>query len=108
MPFNVACNNESKITVILTPLTPEKNPTTIDGPLTITVQSGDGTFSQDPAKPLEFKAISGAFLADTVYLVSGDGDMGAGVATIQDTVTLTVGSANAASFGFSAGVIEAK
>jgi hypothetical protein len=109
VPFAVACNNEQKITVNVIPLTDKGNPAQVDGPITVVVQSGDGTVEQDTVNaPLAFKAVSGVALADTVYLVSADADLGAGVTTISDTVTLTVSSAAAANFGFSAGPVEPK
>jgi hypothetical protein len=80
----------------------------IDGALTVTVQSGSGTVVQDPATPLVFTARSGDTAGDTVYLVSADADLGAGVVTISDTVTLTVTSAAAASFGLTAGAAQPK
>lgn len=109
MPGSVTCNNESKITVNCNPVTlPAGNPANVDGQLTITVQSGDGTFEYDPATPLQFKAVSGTLLGDTVYNVSGDADLGAGVRTISDLATLTVTSAEAGGFGFTAGPVEPK
>lgn len=102
------------VTVICVPLTgpapgfPGGRPAVLDGALTVTRQSGDGTILQDPALPLQFKAVSGDLLADTVFLVEGDADLGAGVEPISDTVTLTVTGAKARNLGLQAGVIEAK
>lgn len=104
----IGCTNAEKVTVTATPKTKSGRPATLDGPLKVTVQSGDGSVEQDPTKPLEFKAVSGELLADTVYLVEGDADLGEGVITIQDTVTLTVTGENAESFGLSQGVTEPK
>lgn len=108
MPLAVACTNEEQITVTATPKTAGGHVAQLDGPLRITVQSGDGSFTQDAASPLVFKAVSGDAIADTVYLVQGDADLGAGVTLIQDTVTLSVGSATAANLGFVAGPVEPK
>jgi hypothetical protein len=74
----------------------------------VTVQSGTGTFSQDPASPLVFKAVSGDEPGETVYLVSADADLGAGIVTISDLVTYTVSGAAASSFGLTAGAAEPK
>jgi hypothetical protein len=104
----IACTNEEKVTVNATPQSASGKPATIDGALTVVVMSGDGKFEQDAASPLSFKAVSGDAPGDTVYDVSGDADLGAGVVTIHDTVTLTVTSAVAANFGLSAGVTEPK
>jgi len=106
--LSVACTNAQKVTVTATPKSISGRPATLDGPLTVTVQSGDGTVEQDPAAPLSFKAVSGEAPGTTVYLVEGDADLGAGVVTIQDTVELTVTSENAANFGLSAGPVENK
>jgi hypothetical protein len=108
MALAVTCTNEEKIKVTAAPVTAEGNPAQIDGALTIEVQSGDGTFTQDPAEPLAFFAVSGTALGDTVYKVSGDADLGSGVVTIEDLVTLTVMGAQAKSFGLTAGAPEAK
>lgn len=108
MPLAITCTNDEQVTVNAKPQTSTGRPAVIDGALTVTVLSGDGTVLQDPASPLSFKAVSGAAAADTVYDVSGDTDIGSGVVTIHDTVTLTVTSAVAANFGLSAGVTEPK
>jgi hypothetical protein len=106
--LSITCNNEQKVTVNATPTTTSGKPANIEGALQITIVSGDGTFEQDPASPLSFKAVSGDSLTDTVYDVAADADLGPGVVTIHDTVTLTVTSAVAANFGLTAGVVEAK
>lgn len=108
MPLPITCTNEEQVVVNAKPQTSSGKPASIDGALVIAVLSGDGTFLQDPASPLSFKAVSGETASDTVYDVSGDADLGAGVVTIHDTVTLTVTSAVAANFGLSAGVTEPK
>jgi hypothetical protein len=108
MPLSVSCTNEEKVTINAAPQSSSGKPATIDGPLVVTVVSGDGTVEQDPTSPLSFKAVSGDSASETVYDVAGDADMGAGVVTIHDTVTLTVTSAVAANFGLSVGVTEAK
>ena len=108
MPLLIACSNEQKVPVTATPVTESGNPAQIDGALIVTVQSGDGTIEQDPAFPLTFKAVSGSLPGDTVYLVEADADLGAGIVTISDIVTLTVTSATAKSFGLAAGPAEPK
>jgi hypothetical protein len=108
MPATAACSNEEMIPVTAAPVTSSGAPAQIDGALTVTVQSGDGSVSQDAASPLTFNAVSGSAPGDTVYLVEADADLGAGVVTLQDTFTLTVTSATAASFGLSAGAAVPK
>jgi hypothetical protein len=104
----VACNNAEKVTVTATPVTSSGRPARFDGALKLTVQSGSGTFEQDPATPNRFKAVSGDDPGTTVYLVEADVDLGAGVTNISDTVELTVTGENAAAFGLAAGVVEPK
>lgn len=100
--------NEEKVKLTATPLTAAGHPAAIDGALRITVQSGDATFTQDPAEPNSFFAVSGDAPGDTVYLVEADADLGAGVTLIQDSVTYHVAGAAAASFGLSASAPEPK
>lgn len=100
--LSIQCTNKEKKTVIAEPDGP------IDGALRITVQSGDGTFEQDPAKPLEFKAVSGPIAGQTVYLVEADVKAGAEEKLIQETVELTVDAAEATGFGFREGPTELK
>jgi hypothetical protein len=106
--LGVACNTDQKVKVTAQPTTSGGHPARFDGALRVTVQSGDGTAAQDPAEPNSFFAVSGDGPGDTVYLVEGDADLGAGTTLIQDTVTLTVEGANAASFGLVAGIAEPK
>jgi hypothetical protein len=109
MPLTIACSNEEQIPVTASPVTSSGRPARVDGALRITVQSGDGTFLQDAASPLSFKAVSGDNPGDTIYLVEADADLGAGSEVlIQDLVSLTVTSASATSFGLSAGAAEPK
>lgn len=108
MALAIACTNEEQIPVTASPVTANGAPAQVDGPLRVTVQSGDGTVVQDPATPLIFTARSGAAAGDTVYLVEADADLGTGVTLISDLVTLTVTSATAASFGLTAGAVEPK
>jgi hypothetical protein len=100
--LSIACDNRQKVTVTATPNGP------LDGALRVTVQSGDGTVEQDPATPLSFKAVSGPTASQTVFLVEGDAQAGAGEAFISETVELTVAAAAATSLGMAAGVIELK
>ncbi len=113
--FPVTCNNASKITVNAAP------DGKLDGPLRIRVDSGDGTFEQDPASPNSFKAVSGAAVFNpdepestvgiTVYKISGDVRAGAEESLIEEDVVFTVTAvpeAEATTFGFSVGAIELK
>ena len=106
--MNIACTNEEKVLVTAAPVTSSGKPARVDGALRITRVSGTGDFSQDAAEPLKFYAISGDEPGDTVFNVKVDADLGSGEVLIEDTVTLTVSSASAASFGLSAAAPEKK
>lgn len=108
MAFAIASTNEQKVKVTASPVTQSGGPAQVDGALTVTVQSGEGTFTQDAADPLSFYAVSGADPGTTVYVVSADADLGAGTVLIQDTVEYVVSGAQAASFGLTAGTPEPK
>ena len=108
MPLNIASSNEEQVPVTASPMTASGRPAQVDGPLRVSVQSGEGTFTQDAATPLQFKAVSGDNPGETVYLVEADADLGSGVTLIQDTVVYAVASATATSFGLSAGAAEPK
>ena len=104
----VTCTTEQKVPITASPTTASGQPSTFDGALRVTVQSGDGTVEQNPATPNAFNAVSGNAPGDTVYLVEADVDLGAGVELIQETVTLSVTHAKAANFGLVAGTAIAK
>ena len=110
MPLAIACSNEEQVLVIASPVTggTPPRPAQVQGALRISVQSGTGTFTQDPDRPLEFQAVSGDEPGETVYVIAADADLGEGETLIQDTVTLTVSGANAAAFGLSAGPVTPK
>lgn len=108
MPLATACTTEQQVPITLAPLTEGGNPAPIDGLPTITVLSGDATFSQDPAEPLVFRVVSGPGAGTSEFRVDADADLDGDVRTISDTVTLTVTSAEAATLGLSAGAPEPK
>jgi len=98
MPATTSCTNEQKILVHVTPQSLAGKPVPIDGNIAVETTVGDGTFTLE-ADGKSFYAVSGDNPGDTVYVVSADADLGAGVVTISDTVTLTVAGALAANFG---------
>lgn len=111
MAFDTACDNTQMIDVTASPNTGGTNPrpALIEGALVVTVISGDGTFSQDPATPLVVTLISGDSASVTEYDFAGDANLDPNVAAfIHETVRLTVTSAAAAGFGFVAGIPTAK
>jgi len=108
MPLTVNIDDTQKVTVTAAPTDAAGNPAGIDGALTVAVQSGNCTFTQDPASPLSFVIVSGSTPGASVLLVSADADLGAGVQTIQDTVTVNVTAALAQNLGLSVGTPVAK
>ncbi len=112
MPFAVTSDASQKVVgITANPVNDAGNPALVDGPLRITITSGDATVVQNPATPLSFDLVSGV-AGITVYDVEADADLGAGVTLIKDTVTYTVSEVpvpQATSFGsFTAGTITAK
>jgi len=113
--FAATCDNASEIQI-------NANPDgKLDGPLRISVVSGDGTFSQDPAEPNSFWAKSGTAVIDeadptgaagqTVYAVAGDARKGPEEVLLEDTVVLTVTAVpepEATTLGFSSGATRPK
>jgi hypothetical protein len=108
MPLDIGSDNDQKIKVTAAPKTTSGRPAQVDGPLTVTVQSGDATAVQDPAEPLSFFAVSSDNPGTTVFQVDADADLGAGIVTISDIVTYTVAGAAAANVGLSASPAEPK
>lgn len=107
--LTIASTNEEKVPVTASPVTAGGAPAQVDGPLRITVQSGEATFeAPTPEAPLTFKAVSGPNPGTSVFLVEADADLGDGVRLIQDLVTYEVSGAEAASFGLVAGAPEPK
>ncbi len=102
MPLELTITNAQKVDVTARPTTGSGKPAKLDGALTVSVQSGDSTVTQDPASPLMFTLVSSDTPGDTVYLVDGDADLGSGVEDIQDTITLHVTGENAKNLGLTA------
>lgn len=107
MALELTITNEQKILVTANPTTAAGAPAQLDGPLTATIVSGEGTVLPGPL-PNQLYFVSGANPGDTSYIVEADADLGAGVQLIQDTVLLHVAGALAASLGLTAGVPEPK
>lgn len=98
--------NEQKVKVTVNPVTLAGNPATLDGPIKVDVQSGDGTVEMIDDK--SFYLISGNAPGDTAYTVSGDADIGVGVENVADVIVLHVAGARAAHLGMIADVPELK
>lgn len=110
--LELACTNEQKIRVSVSPVTAGGQPANVDGPIRVEVISGPGSVQMDGDRA--FYVVSQDVvdadpeLNKTVYLVAADADLGAGVREISDNVMLSVTSAEAAFVGLSAGAPEPK
>lgn len=92
------CSNEEKVLVRVNPVTPAGHPIGLDGPVIVSVQSGDGSVVVE-ADGVSFFAVSGDNPGDTTFLVSADADLGVGMETISDIVILHVAGAKAKALG---------
>lgn len=114
--FATTCSNDEKRKITVKATSAGGRPAKLDGPLRVSVQSGDGTFEQDPADPLSFTVISGDEVAvpdvlgsgETTYTLEADADTGEGTNLINETVVLTVTGAQAAGLGLTVGAPEPK
>lgn len=106
--LEVNCTNEEKVNAHLNPVTSTGRPASVEaGSVVWAVQSGDGT-AEPAADGMTCFLVSGDNPGDTVYMVSADADLGQGVQTISDIITLHVAGANAASLGLTADAPVAK
>jgi hypothetical protein len=99
--LELTCTNEQKIPITVNPVTAAGTPVELDGELNIAVQSGAGSIEMIDER--SFYVVSGDQPGDTVFLVAGDADLGEGVETISDLITLHVEGAKAAALGLVAG-----
>ena len=107
MPVRVKLNNEQRVSVKCTPVTPGGSPAEVDG---------DVEFDcDDPSVKIERIDPMSAWLyapdsnvGDFVVIISADADLGEGKTEIKDTVILEVSSPQAASLGISVGTPETK
>ena len=107
MPLALKISNEQKVTVTINPKTNAGKPATLDGAPTWTVVSGESTVVTADGG-LSASLVSSDNPGDTTFLVEADADLGEGVETVQDTITLSVIGANAANLGLVAGQPELK
>lgn len=98
---------EQKITVTLSPKTATGNPAAVDGAPTWERISGESNIEVS-ADGLTATLISSNFPGESQFMVSADADLGDGIETIQDVVTLLVENAKATSLGLSAGEPQPK
>lgn len=106
--IEVTLTNEQKVKVTLTPKTATGKASQVQGgSVKFTVQSGDSTVVPSP-DGLSADLISSDTPGDTQILVEADADVGDGVETISDIITLHVAGAHAANLGLAVGTPESK
>ena len=105
--LELSISNEQKILVTVGPTTDTGKPAKIDGVPTWTVQSGESVVSV-AEDGMSAYLISSDTPGDSVFLVEADADLGEGIETISDIITLHVTGAGAKNLGLVAGTPEAK
>lgn len=102
MAVEIKITNEQQVKVTLNPKTDAGRPAKLDGAPKWSVVSGDSTVvaAEDG---LSADLVSSDTPGDTTYLVEADADLGEGVETIQETITLAVAGANAKNLGITVG-----
>lgn len=105
--MEITITTEQKIPVSLNPVTLSGKPAKLDGTPTWTGTSGLGTVVPS-ADGLSCDLVSSDSAGDTVILVEADADLGPGVQTISDTITLHCVSPQAANLGLTVGVAVPK
>lgn len=108
MPLDLTITNEQKIKITVTPTTASGVPATLDGPIRVSVASGDSTAVAVDGEPNAAYLVSAATPGDTTFVVEGDADLGAGEQLVQDVAVLHVAGALAANLGLTAGSPEPK
>lgn len=93
----VTLTSEQKVKVTLTPTTATGKPSQIDGQAIFEVVSGDVTVENIDL--LSAWIISGDAAGTSVVSVSADSDLGEGIVTITDSITVTVNDPFAANLG---------
>jgi len=105
MALQVTSTNEEKVLITLNPVTAAGNPAGVEN-LDVVVVDGDATTEVVEANK-SFYVISGSGGLSNIT-VTADGDLGAGVVTLTDTIEYFVTAATATSFGLTAGTPELK
>jgi hypothetical protein len=85
MPLEITLNNDEKVRVRANPVDKNGSPAKLDG-TTVETVSGDATVTQ--IDDTSFDIVASKTAGDSVVTVSGDADLGAGVVTLTDTVTV--------------------
>jgi hypothetical protein len=107
MPGEAQCTNAEKVPFTLAPKTASGKDATLDGPVVVTVVSGNGSAVVN-ADGVSGFLVSGDDPGDTSYLFKADADLGQGVTEISDTATLHVTGELAVNLGLGFGAAVPK
>jgi hypothetical protein len=107
MPASINLTTTQKVKVTLAPTTESGNPATLDGEPQWTVESGDCTVEPEEGG-LSAYILAGGSAGESIVKVAADADLGQGVRTIEDLVTVNVTSEEAAALGLTVGAPEEK
>ena len=108
MPLELTLTNEQQVVVRLNPRTDAGKPAKLDGAPVWSVTSGPGKVVPADDGLSATLVTDDTDLSDTIYLVDGDADLGAGKEDVQDTITLHTQHANATNLGLVADAPTAK
>lgn len=105
--IEVKLTNEQKVNVTVNPVTATGKPAKVDGAPVWIVSDGNATVKVAD-DGLSADLISSDDPGTSTIVVSADADLGEGVQTITDSISLVTVAANAASLGFTVGTPVAK
>lgn len=108
MPVEITLTTEQKVRATITPKTQSGNPAQLDGKPNVSVPSGDATIANVSDDGLSFDIVSPDAPGQSQVLVEADADLGSGVETISDIITVNIVGARAANLGLSLGTPEPK
>lgn len=101
MPLSVSSSIEQNYKINIAPATGKGKPSKIEpGSVAVSVNGNGGfTIDGDTGVTLQSEDVGG----QSIYTISADADLGAGVVTISDTIEYTYTDVQAASLGLSDG-----
>lgn len=108
MPVEITLTTEQKVRATLAPKTATGKPAQLDGKPTITVPSGSATIANVSDDGLSFDIVSPDVPETSQVLVEADADLGSGVETISDIITVQIVGARAENLGITLGTPEPK
>ena len=101
MPLALKLTTEQQVVVHLAPVTPKGKAVKLDGVAAWSVVSGDATITPSD-DGLSCTIVSPDVAGQSQVLVSADADLGTGVDTISDTISVDVADQDATALGLTA------